>query len=162
LDVVTAPNIYDTFANLSLYAASSYPVGTVFNATDKKVSYAVQVPAPANVKTWVYYNGIWQDTLANIPGGLGVNDTGLPFRASDYLHTWLWTGTAWSLLAASQAGLQAGLQPGSTLFSASGPPFGGSGQLWHLCDGSTQNVSQENATVVATVLPTITNTYFVR
>lgn len=162
LDVVEAPAIQDTFANLGSYSASSYRVGTVFNATDRKISYGVQIPNPAGVKTWVYYNGIFEDVLANIPVGLGVNDTGFIFRASDYLHNWRWSGTAWSLLSAAQSGLQGGSLPGTMLFSLGGPPFGGSGALWHLCDGSMQLVSQEDATLVNTTLPTIANTYFVR
>lgn len=161
-DTTQAPTISDTHANRGSYPAANYAVGTVYYETDTKVSYCVQIPSPSNVKTWLYYNGIQQDVLANIPATLGVNDIGYLFRASDYLHNWQWTGTAWSLSAAAQAGFAGGAYPGTTLFSASGAPFGGSGALWHLCDGSTQPVSQENATVVNTVLPTIANTYFVR
>jgi hypothetical protein len=74
----------------------------------------------------------------------------------------MWTGAAWSLIAAAQAGFQGGSFPGTTLYFPGGsPPFGGSGNLWHQCDGSTQSMSQENATVVATVLPTIANTWIV-
>lgn len=161
-DTTQSPTVSDTHANRASHPASGYAVGTVYYETDTGVSYCVQIPSPSNVKTWLYYNGIAQDVLANIPGTLGVNDIGYLFRASDYLHNWLWTGLAWSFIAAAQAGLQGGSLPGTTVFSAGGPPFGGAGALWHLCDGATVNVSQENGTVVATALPTIANTYFVR
>lgn len=159
-DTTGSPSIRDAFANLGLYPAANYALGTVFVATDLSVAYAVQ--SVAGVKVWIYYNGIYEAPLASIPATLGIYDTGFTFRASDYLHNWLWTGTAWSLIAAARIGFQGGLAPGSMLFANPGPPFGGTSQLWHLCDGSTQDVSQEDATVVATVLPTIANTWFVR
>lgn len=161
-DTTQSPSISDTFANLGLYPAANYTTGTVFLATDRNISFSVQVPSPTNVATWLYFNGIHEDLLANIPLTLGVNDTGYYFRASDYLHNWKWTGTAWSLLAAAQSGFQGGATPGTLTFSLGGPPFGGTGALWHLCDGTNQNVSQEDATVVLTTLPTIANTWFAR
>jgi hypothetical protein len=133
----------------------------MFYATDKNISYTVQIPSPANVATWVYYNGIYEDTLANIPAGLGTNSRGLVFRASDYLHNWEWTGTVWSLYYAMQMGNSAGYPPGTVLYSGSAP-FGGSGQLWQACNGSTVNVSQEDATLASTVMPTITNGWYAR
>lgn len=160
IDVTGSPLIRDTFANLSLYPAGNYAIGTVFYATDRQVSYAVQFPG--GVATWIYYNGIYENTLSNIPNDLGLTSAGFIFRASDYLHNWLWTGTAWSLTAAAQIGFQGGTFPGTMIFSLGGPPFGGSGALWQLCDGSTVDVSQEDATLVATTVPTIANTWFVR
>lgn len=159
LDVTASPSISDTWANLSLYPASSYPFGTVFHATDVNVSYAVQLPG--GTKTWLYYNGIWEDILANKPT-LGVNDVNLIFRASDYLHNWLWTGTAYSLYAAAKIEFAGGLAPGTQMTNVGGPPFGGAGSLWHACDGTTVNVSQEDASVAATPLPNVTNSWYVR
>ncbi len=153
LDVTGSPSISDTFANLSLYPAAGYTLGTVFLATDLNISYAVQMPG--GTPTWIYYNGIAEDLLANIPTGLDDTSINLIFRASDYLHNWIWDGSAWSLTTG-------GLPPGTMLFANPGPPFGGFGQLWHLCDGATVDVSQNDATVVSTVLPTIANTWFVR
>lgn len=153
LDVTAAPTIRDVFANLHLYSASSYPIGTVFFATDWLVSYAVQQPAGG--KAWLYYNGIYSNTLANIPGTLGTNDTGFTFKATDYLHNWMWNGAAWHFTTG-------GIAAGSLFFSTTGPPFGGAGALWHLLDGSTQNISQDNGTVTATLLPTVANEYIAR
>ena len=159
LNSAQAPSIYDTWANLPLYAAGSYALGTVFAATDTKVSYAVQIPG--GTKTWVYFNGIWEDLLANKPT-LGPTDVGLYFRASDYLHNWKWTGAVYSLYEAALAGFAGGLAPGVVMSNVGGPPFGGSGSLWHACDGSTVNVSQEDASVVATPLPNVANQWYVR
>lgn len=160
LDVTGAPSIRDTQANLSLYPAANYRLGTVFYATDWLISYAIQFVG--GTATWVYYNGIYQNTLANIPAGLGPREYRLLFRASDYLHNWFWTGSAWSLSAAAQSGFAGGLLPGSMVFANPGPPFGGTGALWQLCDGSTVPVSQEDASLVNTTVPTIANTWFVR
>lgn len=160
LDVTASPSITDVWANLHLYPAANYSVGTVFVASDRQVAYAVQFVNGANA--WIYYNGIFEDVLANIPHDLDQTSIGMIFRASDYLHNWLWTGSAWSLTAAAQIGFQGGLPPGTTVFANPGPPFGGTSQLWQLCDGSTVGVSQEDATIVNTAVPTITDTWFVR
>lgn len=161
LDVTGVPTIRDTWAHLALYNANNYALGTVFTASDWLVSYAVQFPG--NIATWVYYNGIYQNTLANIPTALlGPRDRSLLFRASDYLHNWQWTGSAFSLFAAANNGFAGGLMPGSELFANPGPPFGNTGALWQLEDGSTVGVSQENGTIVATIMPTRANYWFVR
>ncbi len=152
LDTTGAPSITDVWANLSLYPAASYAVGTVFLASDRTVSYAVQ--SIAGVNTWIYYNGVYVDVLANIPLDLDDTSRGFAFGASDYLHTWLWDA-GWTLTTG-------GLPPGTMLFANPGPPFGGFGQLWQLCDGSTVDVSQGDATIVSTTVPTIANTWFVR
>src|SRR6185312_1454633 len=163
LDTTAAPSIRDVIANLSLYPASNYAVGTVFQATDLSISYAVQSVGGTNL--WIYYNGIYEAPLATIQAliaSLGPSEYRMIARASDYLHNWFWTGSAFSLTEAAKIGFAGGLFPGSTLVSVGGPPFGGGSQLWQLCDGSTVDVSQEDASVVATAVPTIANTWFVR
>jgi hypothetical protein len=152
VDTTAAPSITDTWANLSLYPAADYDPGTVFVASDRTVSYAVQ--QPGGVNTWIYYNGIYRDVIANVPMDLDDTSRGLVFEASDYLHFWEWD-SGFSLTTG-------GLPPGTMMFANPGPPFGGFGQLWHACDGATVDVSQNDATVVSTVLPTIANTWFVR
>lgn len=154
IDTTGSPMIRDTWANLALYPPGNYPIGTVFYATDFLVSYAVQFPAGA--AAWIYYNGIWQDVLANIPTALlGPRDRNLTFRASDYLHSWLWDGSAFSLTTG-------GFSPGYELFANPGPPFGGTGALWQLEDGSTVGMSQNDGTIVATTVPTRVNTWIAR
>lgn len=150
LDTTGSPTIRDVFANLHLYSAASYPVGTIFFATDWLVSYAVQNPAGG--KAWLYYNGIYEAPIASLPGTLGVNDIYFTFRASDYLHSWKWNGAAWHFTTG-------GTLAGSEAFSVTGPPFGGFGTLWHLEDGTTQPISQDDGTLHNTLLPTRANYY---
>lgn len=163
LDTTGAPSIRDVIANLGLYPAANYAVGTVFQATDWNISYSVQSVGGTN--EWIYYNGIYEAPLAMIQAqiaSLGPREYKLIARASDYLHNWFWTGFSFSLTEAAKIGFAGGLFPGTTLFSLGGPPFGGTSQLWQLCDGSTVPVSQEDASLVNTAVPTIANTWFVR
>ncbi len=152
-DTTSTPSISDTWANLSLYPASNYAVGIGFFATDRTVAYSVQETSPG-VKNWIYYNGVYEAPIASVPVDLDDTSRDLVFRASDYLHSWIWDA-GFTLTTG-------GLPPGTMLFANPGPPFGGFGQLWHLCDGATVDVSQNDATLVSTVLPTIANTWFVR
>ncbi len=154
-DVTNSPSLSDTFANLALYPAASQSLGTVFYATDLKVSYAVQIPSPSNVKTWMFYTGVYQDVLANLPGGLGVNDANFWFRASDYFHNWTWDGAAWHI----QFG--GGFTPGTFWTTTFQGPLPG-GALWQLCDGSTVNVAQDNGTTAAVTTPVVANQYMAR
>lgn len=161
LDVTGVPTIRDVWANLALYPAANYRLGTVFQATDWNVSYAVQFPG--GVATWVYYNGIYENLLANIPSALlGPRDRSLLFRASDYLHNWQWTGTVFSLFAAANNGFAGGLLPTTVMYNNGGPPFGGTGALWQACNGATVLVSQENGTTANQTVPTIADGWFVR
>ena len=151
LDITGTPSIRDTFANLSLYPAANYSLGTVFFATDYLVSYAVQ--QPGGVNTWIYYNGIYGAPLASIPVGLDDASRNFTFRATDYLHNWIWSGSAWSFTTG-------GIPVGTIMFANPGPPpFN---QLWQACDGSTVGVSQNDGTIVATTVPNVANEWFVR
>lgn len=152
LDVTSVPSIRDVWANLSLYPAANYPVGTVFVASDRGVSYAVQ--QPGGVNTWIYYNGISEAPLADIPTDLDDTSRGFIFRASDYLHNWIWDA-GWSLTTG-------GIRPGS-FFDFASPGLVPSGDaLWQLCDGSTVPVSQDDATLVNYTTPVFANRYLVR
>ncbi len=150
LDTTAAPSIRDVWANLGSYPAANYPVGTVFEAIDRTVSYSVQ---QLTVKTWIYYNGIYEAPLASIPGDLGPTSRGFVFRASDYLHNWIWSGSGWSFTTG-------GIGVGTLRFANPGPPD--TNALWQLCDGSTVGVSQDDGTILATAMPTTPNTWFAR
>ena len=143
--------IRDVMANLGLYPAANYPVGSVFYATDWQVSYAVQIPTPSNSKTWIFYNGVYEAALASIPT-LGLNDINFLFRASDYFHDWVWSGTSWSFFESSSGYF--------LVFQSSS--FLPTDLKLHLCDGSTVPVSQSNATTTNEVLPTVSNQYIVQ
>lgn len=149
LAVTGNPTIRDTFANLSLYPATNYPVGTVFFATDWLVSYAVQNTDIG--LEWTYYNGIYEDVLANIPATLGVNDINFTFRASDYLHSWVWNGTVWHFTT--------GGFPAGYIIQVQSPAYLPPGALWHELDGSTVQVSQDNGITAPETLATVAGEY---
>lgn len=152
LDVTGSPTIRDTFANLSLYNPDDYAVGTVFFATDWLVSYAVQNTDIG--KQWTYYNGVYQDVIANIPAGLGVKDRNFTFRASDYFHSWVWNGTVWHLTTG-------GFPPGYQI-SVLSPAYLPPGALWHALDGTTQPISQDDGTLLNELLSTVAGYYIVQ
>lgn len=147
--VTGAPTIRDTFANLSLYPATNYAVGTVFQATDWLVSYAVQNTDIG--LQWTYYNGIYEAPLASIPGTLGVNDINFTFRASDYLHSWIWNGSAWNFTT--------GGFPAGYIIQVQSPAYLPPGALWHALDGSTVPVSQNNGTTAPETLANVAGEY---
>ncbi len=152
LDVTGSPSIRDVFANLSAYNAASYAVGTVFFATDWLVSYAVQNTDIG--KQWIYYNGVYVAPIASLPVGLGVNDIGFTFKASDYLHNWRWDGAAFHF---TTGGFPAGFQA-----YYSSPSYLPPGALWHACDGTTQSISQDDGSLLPEVLPNVSGLYIVQ
>jgi hypothetical protein len=79
--------ISDTRANRGSYPAANYTQGTAYFETDTGLVYVVQIPTPANVKTWVFYSGIWTDVYANLPT-LAIEDRWLVYTASDYVQSW--------------------------------------------------------------------------
>lgn len=122
---------------LALYPAASYPVGTLGYETDTDLLYIVK--SVVGVNTWRYLAGTWRDTLANIPAGGSaptVDDVGLLFYATDYHHTWRWSGSAWSFAPGDDGS-------GYIAMFTQAPNCPGSA-AWQLCDGST--VARTNAT----------------
>lgn len=149
IDVTGSPAIRDTFANLSLYNPFDYAVGTVFFATDWLVSYAVQNTDIG--LQWVYYNGVYQDVIANIPTTLSARDLYFTFRASDYFHSWVWDGAGFHLTTG-------GFPPGY-IIQALSPLYLPFGALWHALDGTTQPISQDDGTLLNEVLGTAAGSY---
>lgn len=144
--VSTAAILYDTAANLVNYPAANYPVGTLYTMSDRtNVQYIVQ--DIGGTFTWLFYNGVYVDVLANIPT-LGVNDANFQFHSSDYQQIWTWSGTVWNFSPGSGSGYYT---------QTNGPaPFGG---VWGLADGSTYNVTQNDATLAPVVTPIAVNTW---
>lgn len=152
--VSASVQIYDTHANRASYPATNYSVGTVYYETDTTVSYMVQSPAAG--KAWLYYNGIYINTLANIPTYLGVNDKNFTFDASDYVHIWVWSGSAWNFALGSS-----GLYAAGSYASFAAPAFVPAG-LWHAADGGTYAVAQNDATLTNVVTPNVSGSYLRR
>jgi hypothetical protein len=79
-----------------------------------------------------------RDVLANIPTGLNAGDAGRTFYATDYQHTWRWTGTAWTY---GDGEVGSGFIQWFMVAPRSGK--------WQLCDGSAGiSESRADGTVV--------------
>jgi len=133
--------------------------GTFFYETDRGVLYQSRLvidpatPDDPPVPAWVYVSGTMRNTLANKPTDLGWKptnktvDTGFLFYATDYAHTWRWTGTTWEF--------------------APGDRFSGEiawfalplGTGWALCDGSPTTMTTPTATTVAVNTPNLIGAY---
>ncbi len=147
LQVATAAPIYDTHANRTNYPAANYPLGTTYFEIDRtNVTYVVQ--NVSGVNTWLFYNGIMVDVLANLPT-LGVNDANFQFQASDFAHVWTWDGAAWHFAPGNSSGYYTFTNTGS-------PPVGG---VWGKADGSTYTQSIDNATTISVVSANISGNY---
>ncbi len=142
----SVPVVFDTHAARVGYLAADYNVGDLYYETDTTVTYMVQIPA--GVKTWLYYNGVAIDTLANIPS-LGVNDINYTFQSSDYLQIWVWSGTAWNYAPGSGSGFTTFATSPATL------PYG----VWHQCDGTTFSITQNDATLFSVTPANVTGQY---
>lgn len=93
------------------------PSGSIWNETDRTVSYQVQN------NQWKYTGGMLKANFAAGPSGLGIADTGLLWSVSDYAHIVRWTGTGWEFVDT----------PGRYIAFMTSPPDGNG---WQVCDGS--------------------------
>ncbi len=146
---VSSATFFDTHANRASYLATSYAVGTLYYETDTTVSYVVQ-NTPSGLE-WMYYNGVQVDVLANLPT-LGILDVNYTFQASDYKQAWVWNGTAWNFAPGSSSGYF--IVVAAVGFLPNG--------LWGVCDGSTYDVSQNDATTTPIVTPIFAGQYIRR
>jgi hypothetical protein len=86
--------IEDTHANrLTLYPAADYPLCCVFYETDRQWFYHNILVG--GVKTWVWLAGNMRAVIGSRPAGLGVNDTGALFYATDWTIWYRFDGTNW-------------------------------------------------------------------
>lgn len=91
----TANVIQDTHAvRLSQYPAGAQTLGSIYVETDRAVIYVDRTVGGGNA--WVYLAGQMYGTLVNLPSGLGKNDTGFLYLASDTYQEYRWSGTAWA------------------------------------------------------------------
>ena len=92
---------------------------------------------------------IIRDTFANIPTGLGTQDEGTMFQATDYNHTWRWDGTSWRYL-------DEGDRSGRIEFFLVAPTVG-----WKLMDGTGNPVTYttETAAIATITLPNAVGAY---
>lgn len=88
--------IEDTHVNRGLYDPTGLPIGKEYWETDRTVRYRVEVDTTSGLREWFYAGGTMRSTLAGLPAGLGANDVGFLFHATDYERVWRWTGAAWT------------------------------------------------------------------
>jgi hypothetical protein len=131
LTPAAASYLTDLFQNLQKYLPASYAPLSLYFASDYGVWYV------NNGSAWVYFSGIYEATLANIPTGLGVNDQGFLFYGTDYVHTWLWTGSGWRFSDGDTSGQIVGVDSGNST------PSGGS---WVKCDNANHTCANSDAT----------------
>lgn len=74
-------------------SAPSFPIGTLFVETDRNYLYTVETVGGVN--TWVWTSGVSVAVVANLWTGLGSNDKGALFYASDNYTQYEWSSTAW-------------------------------------------------------------------
>ncbi len=105
---------------LTAYASPTVLGPALFYETDRTVYYQV-----IN-STWVYTTGIMRAALASLPTGLTASDAGFLFFATDYLHTYIWSGSVWSYAPGDEGS-------GRIVYFSVAPRGG----LWQKLDGST-------------------------
>ncbi len=121
----------DVYANIPNPATVTAATGVYFSASDR--GYQVWRYDRAGLK-WDFVGGgiPTKGTLANLTAGLGANDVGYLYYATDFDRTYVWTGAAYA---------DAPGQPSRDMvaFFNVAPGVG-----WHLCDG-TPNVPVSTA-----------------
>jgi hypothetical protein len=133
------------------YDPANFRPGTWFYETDRKILYQVRIVGSDPV--WVYVAGTMRDILSNIPTDLGPNvthptvDTGFLFNATDYLHTWRWTGTTWEYAPGDRAS-------GEIAWFTADPGTG-----WKLCNGTATTRTTATAGTAAFTTPNLIGCY---
>jgi hypothetical protein len=127
-------------SRLNDFDPTTFPKGTTFYETDRTVTYSV---VPVNgVNVWRWTSGTYSvASLAVLPTGLGVNDTGLLAYDQALMHLYQWTGTVWQFGPGD---------PGANFIQAGNhdtlAPYGG---VWQKCDGTAGvTVSKGDGTTV--------------
>lgn len=122
--------------------------GTVYWETDRLVLYMVRAGV------WTYILGSMFGTLAPDlkPTDLGIHDTRFSFYAADYMHHYMWDGTAWTF-APGDPGSRHIVMAGNW-----GPPEGG---LWQYCDTSIVLTAMNDGSLVAVQTPELNTDIFI-
>ncbi len=118
--------ITDVFANRPAAGGSNIAGGVRFAASDR--GYQEWVYDLVNLR-WQFAGGGYatRGTLANLTSGLGAQDVGYTYDATDYDRTYIWTGAAYADAPGQPA-------RGQIVFFPS--TYGGVLVGWHLCDGT--------------------------
>jgi hypothetical protein len=137
--------VSNTHSHRSQIPAANYANGTLFFESDRGVVYI------AVNDIWHYFIGTMQDTQANLPSDLGLNDLDFLYEVTDYAHLLLWNGTGWTW-GPAEDGSDFIVQ----FLSGPNPQTG-----WQKCDGSAGvGVLQSDGTLQFVTVPTIANSWY--
>ena len=99
---------------------------------------------------WVYQSGTYANTLAGIPT-LTAAEAGFRFWATDYQHTWVWSGSAWAWDLQDEGS-------GYIEVRSQAPRVG----LWQVCDGSTIPVSTTGGGTSSVTIPDLSTAAYLK
>jgi hypothetical protein len=129
----------------STFPATSYPSGSVYQETDRRLWYM----AVAGV--WTYFAGIVSVNQADLPDDLNAADVDLLAYVADYHHLLRWNGSAWSWAPGENGSGY------SVAFVAAPDPLTG----WHLCDGSANVLTlKSDGNLAFATVPNTPGTYY--
>lgn len=139
--------IVDTFGNRGNYPATSFAVGSTYQAADYGLTFVVEQAAGANF--WAYASGVGRSNQAALAAlGLAATDVGVLWEVEDYAHVLRWTGVAWQFGPGdSGSGMIIGF------------PFTPTGGVWQACDGSATTYLNGDGTVGNFTTPNLTGQY---
>ncbi len=107
----------DTHANRAGYTPANFPIGALYNESDRFSLYRNSGSA------WVLVIAWYADVFANRPADLGANDVGFQFYSTDTTTGYYWTGAAWVAMGGGAAGVTSLTNGGSIGLSASTGPI---------------------------------------
>jgi hypothetical protein len=128
------------------YPPGQLDTGSPWWETDTGLLYVVNV-ATAEAHKWQYAAGVQRGTLAAKPTGLGADDTGLLYYATDYARTWRWSGSAWANAPGEMA-------QGAIAYFDANPGTG-----WSIADGTTVTYSTTTAGTTSKAKPNAVGAY---
>jgi hypothetical protein len=147
----TAAYLEGTHAERMETDPADYRAGTWFYETDRQVTYRVRYETlgtpPETTAVWQYAFGTMRAALSGIPSGLTLFESGFLFYATDYAHTWRWTGLGWEYAPGDRASGEIG-------WFAADPGTG-----WALCNGTGTTRSLPNAGTAAFTTPNLIGRY---
>jgi len=130
---VVAPTVTPKVNTFKQFQPNSLSVTVVSSSSGGSSNIPNTIP-PTPVKEVIYDTS---STLAGLPTGLGIEDTGQQYYNSYFKRFWFWDGTGWNYL---DAGVPAGGQISTSGFT----PTGG---LWVACDGNSYNCADNDAVI---------------
>lgn len=119
--------------HLERLTTSPAPLGALFIESDRLAIYQARLVGGAAKWVWVG-GGPLAGTLANLTTGLGANDAGFVYYATNFDRVYRWSGSAWADAPGQEPRGQIVYFPASLTDAAGNAMVPGAG--WQLCDGT--------------------------